>query len=487
MTRLLPRSLNSLLLSHESVLLLLVIITGALGALWAHFWLQSSNESLRLGAMLYEAQQLRGDLYTQLKEVNRARLLEDPQALRRFLASGTRLDDHFQRLLDQAEDEQERLVIDYMGQTYRAVQADMNKITADPYLFSEAVRMKILDPLYEEWMLAEFESSLQIFDQVIARRRAQLEQNLDFWSQRIPWLIPIPIVLAVALLLWSWRSLQRGFVRPMQALTEGVHQLSRGDLEYRIDERGVTEVRQLVRGFNDMATELAGNRQALATSERQAALGALVPVVAHNIRNPLASIRALAQIMDDPQDSDELQETRTAIIATIDRLERWVSALLSYLHPLRPHPRMIDLTTVIDGALEPLITKIDARQIDVQRVYDATAQVAIDVDLFEQALYGLLNNAVDASPERARLSLSLHADESMVTLCIDDEGTGIPFDPQPGALSPGPTTKRFGTGLGIPFAFKVCSAHDCDLQFEARPQGGTRVRLTLAKAQEITP
>ena len=62
-------------------------------------------------------------------------------------------------------------------------------------------------------------------------------------------------------------------------------------------------------------------------------------------------------------------------------------------------------------------------------------------------------------------------------IIIDDQGPGMPFDPQPDSLSPGPSTKRFGTGLGIPFAFKVCQAHGGRIAFQRAPDGGTRVRL----------
>ena len=496
--KLLPQSLKSLLLLHETALLILVIVTGALGGMWAYFWLQSSNESVRLNAMLYEAQQIRGDLYTQIKAVNRARLLEDNSALVNYQNYAGRIDDHFQLLDSHAETRQERLVVDYMLSTYQTVRTDMDKIASDPYSHSEAERMKILDPLYEEWMLAEFESALIIFDEVLAQQRRGLEQSLAYWTRLAPWLIPLPILLALGLLLWSRRSLQSGFVQPMTELIEGAKRISRGTLEYRIRPRGVAEIRQLSKAINDMAQDLSDSQDAVVANERQAALGALVPVVAHNIRNPLASIRAATQLLDDPEDIQELQETRTAVIDTVDRLERWVSALLSYLHPLKPNLVPTRFSDVIEGALAPLNSKLQAKQLQLKRQgWALDPSVCVDIDLFEQALYGLLNNAVDASPYNAvlRLELVKEKEDNKVDLLIIDEGAGLPFQPQPSALSPGPSTKRFGTGLGIPFAFKVCQVHNGTLQFEQPPNNsndnsnntsqnnnmnrGTQVRLTL--------
>lgn len=477
--KLYPRSLKSLLLSHETVLLLLVVVTGAMGAMWAYFWLQSSRESVRINALLYEAQQVRGDLYSQLREVLRARILEDPAALLDYENYAQAITGHFARLDQNAQGEKETIAIDYMRQSYRTVSEDMDKIFANPYLTSDSVRLKVLDPLYEEWMLAEFESALLIFDRIIAAQRQTLESNLERWTGLAPFLIAIPIALAIILLLFSRRSLGRGFVQPMRALTVATQRISAGQLDQAVPEQGVAEVAQLAQTFNTMRQDLLASRDALAVSERQAAQGALVPVVAHNIRNPLASIRAAAQLLEEPTDAAELAETRSAIIDTVDRLERWVSALLAYLHPLKLNTRRVALTAVVEGALAPLQSKLTLKNIQVQKPVWVTAQVEVDADLLEQALYGLLNNAVDASPPGSELILMVDRRADEVVLSIDDDGPGMPFDPQPGPLSPGPTTKRFGTGLGIPFAFKVCEAHSAKLAFSARAEGGTRVALHL--------
>ena len=102
----------------------------------------------------------------------------------------------------------------------------------------------------------------------------------------------------------------------------------------------------------------------------------------------------------------------------------------------------------------------------------------LDRHLIEQALYGLLANAVDASPDGARLSVAAGARDGASWLAIEDQGPGLPFEPRQGAF-PGPSTKAFGSGLGIPFAFKVSELHDGALRFAEASGGGTRVTLSL--------
>ena len=108
-----------------------------------------------------------------------------------------------------------------------------------------------------------------------------------------------------------------------------------------------------------------------------------------------------------------------------------------------------------------------------------------DEHLLEQALYNLLLNAIEAAP--ASSLLEIHADVSAesVRLLIADRGPGMPFTPDPHAVSPGPSTKRFGTGLGIPFAFKVCEALAGSITFSAREGGGTLIELELPRHHQI--
>lgn len=486
----LPHSLKSLLLSYEVALLLLVVVTGALGGMWTHFWAQSSRESVRLNALLFDAQQIRGDLYGQLRLFNRAVRLGEPIDREQYRILAERIAAGFADLERRVDGYREQVTANYMRRTYDVVRADLARLLGQPGGNTPdrvtPDRARILDPLYEEWMLAEFESAQVIFARVLAARRETLEQRLDYWTGLAPWLIALPVLLAIGLVLLSRVSLQRRFLRPMRELVEHVGGLGRDPrADPTIEERGVSEVIELTRAFNQLSRDLAASRRALIASERQAALGALVPVVAHNIRNPLAGIRATAQLLDHDDDPDELRDARDDIIATVDRLERWVGALLAYLHPLRPYRQAIDLVRVVDGALQPLAHRLNQRRLAV-RWASRPAAVVLEADpaLLEQALHGLLNNAVEASPADAELTLGIHIEGEVVEVRLEDRGPGLPFRPEPDGLRPGPTTKRFGTGLGIPFAFKVVEAHGGQLLFDPRPGGGTRVRLRLPRRAE---
>ncbi|MGZ8258196.1 MAG: sensor histidine kinase, partial [Methylotenera sp.] len=232
------------------------------------------------------------------------------------------------------------------------------------------------------------------------------------------------------------------------------------------------------RGLRD---KLIISQETLVRTEKQAAQGLLVPMLAHNIRNPLASIRATAQVMDTPEYDTETRESLVGIISTVDRLERWTGALLAYLHPLKPQSGHTRIKDIVEGALGPLQQKIKEKSIQLTvPIWPENDDIFTDQHLLEQVIYNLLLNAIDASNKAGNIAITLEISPKEYILQLLDCGCGMPFTPDPTAIS-APTTKRFGTGLGIPFAFKVCDALGGELRFSARPTGGTVITISLPK------
>ena len=486
MRRFRPRSLKGLLLLSESAILVLVLGTATLSGLWAWFWTQSSQEAARIETLARLAAGVRGDMYRQLHEAVHARLTENPAVLLVYTGYRSQVANRFSDLHGLVHDDSERAAVEYLQDAYTIVLDDMEKVFADPNEISEAARMKLLDPAYEEWMLGELESALKVIDAIVERRREEIDAWRSQWTRWTPIAASVSVVLAVALLLISRRTLQARVVVPLRNLVDGTIEVSRGNLEHRIPTEGVEEIRHLALTFGEMTRELARSQRILVESERQAALGALVPVVAHNIRNPLASIRATAQMMDETwPGGEDLADSRQAIIDTVDRLERWVTSLLHYLVPLEPRRRECRFGDIVNGALAPLEPKIERKALRIEREdWDRDIALQADPDLMEQAIHALLGNAVDASPRSGSIRLGLARREGAVEFRIDDEGPGISFEPNPRELSPGPSTKRGGFGLGIPVAWKICTAHGGTIDIRRRDRGGTRVAVSLPLATD---
>ncbi|MSQ66661.1 MAG: HAMP domain-containing sensor histidine kinase [Gammaproteobacteria bacterium] len=479
-------SLRRALLFYELAFLALVIVTGGMGGLWAYFWQQASREALRLNELTDAAQDIRAVLFQQIKDVALARLRHDPDLDEVHAHYYRRIQAGFNTLRRLSAARPEDYAIQSMQEGYGRLQADLQAALKDSSVVNRIAGNEMLDPRAAGNLLSGFEQSYQSLRKLLDGRLAAQQAGIARWNRSAPYLLPIPMLLACCLLFFSRASLRRNFVDPMRAIILSTERMSSGDLGLRLPVVGVTEVAQLAESVNRLAIDLAASRDAVVASERQAALGALVPVVAHNIRNPLAAIRASAQVLEHLDDPQEAREIAHSIVATVDRLGRWVSALVSYLHPLKPHLRPVAATTLLAAVEQLIAPRCAEKALSLVRApWTEGVSVVVDSDLMEQALYGLLGNALEASEVGSTVYLGVAATPSNVVFSITDSAGGLPFRPESTGLEPGPTTKRFGTGLGIPVAFKVCQAHGWALEFDAAHALGTQVRITAPRSAPL--
>ena len=482
------KSLKNLIFRHEIAILFLVAVTGLIGGLSAYFWQQNSSESVRINTMYFLTEQIRGEMYAQIQEMIRARVLEDPLAYEAYPEYSRSISERFNGLRRRSKSREEDIAIQELNQSYRELQRDMNNIFNDPYLANTSARIQILDPKFAQQMVGKFEQRYAAFKKILNEQHKQLDETLELWTKFAPFIIPVPLIIAFLIVFYTRHVMRSGFIKPIDTVMHGAHEISQGKLDYHINEDGVEEVSNLANAINKMATELSNNREALIQNERQAALGSLVPVVAHNIRNPLASIRAMAQLLEHAENQDEINESKHAIIETIDRLGRWVNALVSYLHPLKPNLTNRPANELVDAALGLLRNKIVEKNINIiKQGWEFNQSLSVDPDLMEQALYSLLANAIDASPKNSEIKISLTNPEDYIEIRIHDAGPGLPFEPKPGNLEPGPSTKKFGTGLGIPIAYKICQKHGWNLSFNIIEGEGTEavVAAPLHRLKEV--
>ncbi len=476
------RSLKDLLLVHELIFILLVALAGSAGGIGIHLWDRSSQESQRINRLIQEIQQTRGDLYRQMKEIFDAYFLADADARREYDTYTLSVERHFKQLRQLAEDQEELAAIAALNDSYSTFVQETSSIFDRSRRLSADALEKRLNSDLESGVFQRYEIISARAERLLVTKQQELQERLQEAKRTSITLLTIPLILAVLLLLFSRVFLKRAIVRPIEGVLHATTEISAGRLEHKAPEAGTAELVTLARAINHMAEELARSQEALIRTEKQAAQGLLVPMLAHNIRNPLASIRATAQVADSSELDPDTREALQGIMSSVDRLERWTGSLLAYLHPLRPHPVPTRLRHVVEGALVPVQQKLRERRVQIQLpVWRQADEMFTDEHLLEQALYNLLLNAVEAAP--AESMVEMHADISATTikLVIADRGPGMPFTPDPSSISPGPTTKRFGTGLGIPFAYKVCEALGGELDFSARQGGGTLIGLLLPR------
>ena len=474
-----PKPLRELLLTHELTFIALIILAVAGGSYGIYLWDKSAKESQRIHSLVQEIQQTRGNLYRQMKELFDAFFLEDMEARDEYKAYTQSILSNFSRLHALAQGEEEKKAIADLEHKYRAFAEDAPDLFYRYQAAPSDISRRSLYKDMETGIFARYETVSQRAEDLLKLKQDELKNRLVDAKQTSVLLLSIPILLAGLLLILSRRFLKREIVNPINAIMHATSEISAGNLTYKAPETGAAELATLSQEINKMAEDLAESRDALVRSEKQAALGLLVPMLAHNIRNPLASIRATAQVIDIPVDDKDNQESLQGIINSVDRLERWTGSLLAYLHPIKPRLTKAKLQSVIDGALTPLAGKISERNLRLVQSNPPNREILTDEHLLEQALYNLILNAIEASPANGTIEIKTSLSQNMLEISISDEGTGIPFTPDPHAISPGLSTKRFGTGLGIPFAFKVCEVLSGSISFNPVSPKGTKIRLQL--------
>lgn len=479
-------SLKHLLLIHELAFILLIFLVASIGAIGIQLQEKSSQESNRINLLVQEVQQTRGDLYRQMKELFDAYFLDDLEARTEYNNFTRSVEHHFTQLQALAVGRAEQDVINDLHAGYLAFVHETSALfDQHPNLLSSDLK-KILNTDIEAGLFNRYETLLARTEQLLNQKQLELEIQLKETKRKSKILLFTPLLLAILLLIFSRVFLKRAIVKPIEGVLKATTEISAGNLTHKAPDEGAEELTALSKAINEMADKLLASQEKLVRTEKQAAQGLLVPMLAHNIRNPLASIRATAQVMDDPNHDAETRESLNGIINTVDRLERWTGALLAYLHPLKPQPSHTSIKDIIEGALDPLQQKINQKAIQLSLPVWSQSGVSIDDAIFtdqhllEQVIYNLLLNAIDASNKGGIIEIRLDVSPAEMSLQILDRASGMPFTPDPSAIS-APSTKRFGTGLGIPFAFKVCDALGGNLQFAARAKGGTVITITLPK------
>jgi two-component system sensor histidine kinase HydH len=219
--------------------------------------------------------------------------------------------------------------------------------------------------------------------------------------------------------------------------------------------------------------------------EKLAALGGLAAGVAHEIRNPLSSIKGIATYFGSKfsKDSGD-KETADVMVREVDRLNRVISELLEFARPtdLKHQPTNIYDLLVHAVQLVHQDARIKNIAIDLPERTD-DVRLVIDPDRFSQCLLNLFLNAIQAMTEGGRLSIRLirHEDD-WVDIEISDTGKGIHAESLPQIFDPYYTTKTTGTGLGLAIVHKIIEAHQGRIRVRSMPGKGTTFTISLPTA-----
>ena len=218
-------------------------------------------------------------------------------------------------------------------------------------------------------------------------------------------------------------------------------------------------------------------------SERLASLGRLAAGVAHEIRNPLSSIKGFAQyFVKRFSGHNEEQGYASVMVKEVDRLNRVITDLLDFAGPKEPRREPQSLETIAEQALKLLAPDLEARKVSVVKDYDPDLPaVSVDRDRISQVFINLLLNALESMEAGGEIRISLHrcGPPPAVEASVADTGAGIPESDREKVFEPFFSKKRKGTGLGLAIVHQIVESHRGDIRVESRPGKGTTFRIRL--------
>lgn len=234
--------------------------------------------------------------------------------------------------------------------------------------------------------------------------------------------------------------------------------------------------------FTDMTERRVMEREA--EQNRQLAyVGELAAGVVHELRNPLSIISGLAQLMVRSVESDSrIHKDANKIIDETLCLNKLVTRFLCFARPFDLELQEGDVQAVMDRVI--LLCQAQASERNIDLVVDQSPDLphfVVDADRAAEALSNIVVNAVESTPAGGRVLLGVTCQGESMVFLVQDEGAGIHLRPHEDPFVPFFTTKVSGTGLGLPIAHRLISAHGGKVNFGNGPKGGAffEIRLPL--------
>lgn len=306
-------------------------------------------------------------------------------------------------------------------------------------------------------------------------------------------------------------ALSRHLLRPLEALSRESEAIAAGNFSHRVEVQGNDEIAGLGEKFNAMAARieqlvgsLAAHRDRLEDEvrarttdlereqeerrevdrqmfqmDKMATMGELAMGMAHEIGNPLAGMKAVAQAAQFEEDLPPgIREALCRFEAEVDRLSDFLRSFHGFAAPTVPNLQAVDLDEVVRDVL--FWTRKEAKSIgiDIETVIPVDLPpLSADPAQLKQVLLNLVVNALHAMPEGGSLIMSAVAEGARARIDIVDSGSGIPAEVLPRIFDPFFTTRPGGSGLGLAIIAKIVREHGAEIKVKSEPGHGTCITL----------
>jgi signal transduction histidine kinase len=288
------------------------------------------------------------------------------------------------------------------------------------------------------------------------------------------WAFGVTATLAVSLSLFLTYLVSN----PIQELIITMERAERG-LEARVDIKSSDEIGKLGEAFNSLLTKLERARrrveryhyEQMKRADRLASIGEMAAGIAHEIKNPLAGIAGVIQVLKkDHAVGGQKRAVLDEVLSQVERMDKAVRNLLSFARPPEPKMTLVDINELIGKLLDFLAPQFAKNSIVAERkLAPGLPWLTLDPDLIQQALINIALNAIQAMPEGGKFTVETKSAKpggespGSVEIVFADTGKGISMENLSRIFNPFFTTRQQGTGLGLSITQRIIEQHGGEL------------------------
>jgi signal transduction histidine kinase len=239
--------------------------------------------------------------------------------------------------------------------------------------------------------------------------------------------------------------------------------------------------------LTEVYRELQESFEQVKRAERLSAIGQLSAGLAHEIRNPLASLAGAAGLLERGQSSEQKRRECVEIIQKeCERLNRLLTQFLDFARPRPPRYQIADLAVVLDPVVDLAAHAVGSKGVRIRLEMEAQVpMIECDPEQIKQAVLNLVLNAVHASPDAGEVVVAVRRQRERVLIQVRDEGAGIDPADSDKIFDPFFTTKEDGTGLGLAVVQQIAGQHGGGIIAEPNSPRGMKFSMTLSLRQGV--
>ncbi len=291
--------------------------------------------------------------------------------------------------------------------------------------------------------------------------------------------------------------LARRITGPIKKLAEGTVKIANGDFSQKINIDSQDEIGHLAQNFNEMSHQLQMTKERMEAAQRKliqaeklASVGRIAAGIAHEIRNPLTSVKLNIQKILENDELEEIEKDHLSISQEgISQIENFIKELLNFTRISELNLNRFAVEQIIEESLKMISNSLELKNIGLEKDFQQQIpEVIVDGDKLRQVFLNILRNACEAVDEGGKITISLSCledDGSRKTkIEISDDGCGMPEEDWENIFEPFYTTKSSGIGLGLANARKIIEQHQGSIRVKRKEGKGACFEIIIPGGEE---